>query len=67
MTIDEHIEDLHAQMATLQSEHNEMWQHCDHLQKHIVLLNDKVASMETALSVFTHLIADKLGIERTSH
>jgi len=67
MTNEEHIEDLHTQMATLQNEHNEAWQHVDNLQKHVEQLNDKVASLETALSVFTHLIADKLGIERTSH
>lgn len=67
MTNEEHIEDLHSQMATLQNEHNEAWQHVDNLQKHVEQLNDKVASLETALSVFTHLIADRLGIERTSH
>jgi peptidoglycan hydrolase CwlO-like protein len=67
MTNEEHIEDLHTQMATLQNEHNEAWQHVDNLQKHVEQLNDKVASLETALSVFTHLIADRLGIERTSH
>lgn len=67
MTNEEHIQDLHTQMATLQNEHNEAWQHVDNLQKHVEQLNDKVASLETALSVFTHLIADRLGIERTSH
>lgn len=67
MTNEEHIEDLHSQMSTLQNEHNEAWQHVDNLQKHVEQLNDKVASLETALSVFTHLIADRLGIERTSH
>jgi peptidoglycan hydrolase CwlO-like protein len=67
MTNEEHIEDLHSQMATLQNEHNEAWKHVDNLQKHVEQLNDKVASLETALSVFTHLIADRLGIERTSH
>jgi len=67
MTNEEHIDDLHSQMAILQTEHNEAWQHVDNLQKHVEQLNDKVASMETALSVFTHLIADKLGIERNTH
>jgi len=67
MTNEEHIEDLHSQIALLQQEQNEAWQHVDNLQKHVEQLNDKVASLETALSVFTHLIADKLGIERTSH
>ena len=66
MTNEEHIEDLHTQMATLQNEHNEAWQHVDNLQKHVEQLNDKVASLETALSVFTHLIADKLGIKDIS-
>ena len=67
MTNEEHIEDLHSQIALLQQEQNDAWQHVDHLNKHVESLNDKVASMETALSVFTHLIVDKLGIERTSH
>ena len=67
MTNEEHIDDLHSQMAILQTEHHEGWQHVDNLQKHVEQLNDKVAAMETALSVFTHLIADKLGIERNTH
>jgi phage shock protein A len=67
MTDEEHIEYLHSQMAILQTEQHEAWQHVDNLQKHVEQLNDKVASMETALSVFTHLIADKLGIERNTH
>ena len=67
MTNEEHIEDLHTQMPQLQQDQNDAWQHVDNLNKHVQQLNDKVASMETALSVFTHLIADKLGIERTSH
>ena len=41
MTNEEHIEDLHTQMAQLQQEQNDAWQHVDHLNKHVEKLNDR--------------------------